>query len=55
MKRLLQLPYIFHADEHAEDKDAKAVMTNITAQGGLTATLEKRKIKVLVVKSSPRM
>jgi len=28
-------------------------MTNIAAQTGLTATLEKRKIRVLVVKSSP--
>jgi hypothetical protein len=38
--------------ERAHDHDAEAVMKNITAQTGLTVNLEKRKIKVLVVKNA---
>jgi len=42
----------FTAAERAQDIDAEAVMKNITAQTGLTVKLEKRKIKVLVVKKA---
>jgi RNA polymerase sigma factor (sigma-70 family) len=38
------------AQSFAEDKDPTKVLPNITAQTGLTAKLEKRNIKVLVVK-----
>jgi RNA polymerase sigma factor (sigma-70 family) len=37
-------------EQHAEEKDPKAVMANVAAQSGLTVKLEKRTIKVLVVK-----
>jgi RNA polymerase sigma factor (sigma-70 family) len=40
----------FTAQEWAQDHDAEAVMRNISAQTGLTAKREKRKIKVLMVK-----
>lgn len=40
----------FTAQQRAQDTDAEAVVKNITAQTGLTAKLEKRKIKVLTVK-----
>jgi hypothetical protein len=38
--------------ERAQDHDAEAVMKNIAAQTGLTVNLEKRKIKVLMVKNA---
>lgn len=38
------------AQQRAQDTDAESVMKNLTAQTGLTAKLEKRKIKILVVK-----
>ena len=37
-------------DTYAQDTDPDAVMANIAAQTGLTAKLEKRKVKVLVIK-----
>jgi hypothetical protein len=40
----------FTNDEYAEDHDPAKVMANVAAQTGLTAKLEKRKIKVLVAK-----
>ena len=42
----------FTAEQRAQDTDAETVMKNIAAQTGLTAKLEKRKIKILVVKKS---
>lgn len=38
----------FTEEQHAADKNAEAVMKNLSAQTGLSATLEKRTIKVLV-------
>jgi RNA polymerase sigma factor (sigma-70 family) len=40
-------------EQRKEDRDPEAVMKNLTAQTGLTATKEKRKIKVLEVKKVP--
>jgi hypothetical protein len=40
---------VFTKRQAAEDHDADAVTRNIAAQTGLTVTLERRKIKVLVV------
>jgi RNA polymerase sigma factor (sigma-70 family) len=44
----------FTKEQHAEDKDPTAVMTNVGTQTGLTVKLEKRTIKVLAVKTSDK-
>jgi len=43
----------FTKEQNAEDTDPEAVMKNIAAQTGLTAKMERRKVKVLVVKKVP--
>jgi RNA polymerase sigma factor (sigma-70 family) len=40
----------FTKEQYAEDRDPTAVLTNVATQTGLTLKLEKRTIKVLVVK-----
>jgi hypothetical protein len=42
----------FTEEQRAQDHNAEAVMKNIGLQTGLTARLEKRKIKVMVVKKA---
>jgi RNA polymerase sigma factor (sigma-70 family) len=43
----------FTKEQHAEDKDPTAVLTNVATQTGLKLKVEKRTIKVLVVKKDP--
>jgi RNA polymerase sigma factor (sigma-70 family) len=44
---------VFTKEQHAEDHDPTAVLTNVGTQTGLTVKLEKRTIKVLAVKKDP--